>query len=101
MKSVFWTSRAVKDLENVTRFNTKLYGFSKAITIALEIRASTDILENSNFNEIGAIDESFVHLVRDYRKLVNRYCKITYREGKTKIYINRIFDTRQNPTKNK
>ena len=27
--------------------------------------------------------------------------KITYREEKTKIYINRIFDTRQHPNKNK
>ncbi|PIZ07101.1 MAG: type II toxin-antitoxin system RelE/ParE family toxin, partial [Flavobacteriaceae bacterium CG_4_10_14_0_8_um_filter_34_31] len=28
-------------------------------------------------------------------------CKITYREGKTKIFVVRVFDTRQQPSKNK
>jgi plasmid stabilization system protein ParE len=103
IKSVFWTSRATKDLEKITRFNAHLYGFKKAIEIALELQKSTEILENRNydFNQIGAVDTEFTHLKRNYRKLISRHCKITYREGKTKIYINRLFDTRQNPSKNK
>jgi plasmid stabilization system protein ParE len=101
MKPVYWTSRAVKDLEKVTRFNTLLYGFDKAIEFALEIRKSTDILESDDFSQMGAIDEDFIHLAREYRKLIQHHCKITYREGKTKIYINRVFDTRQHPNKNK
>ena len=102
-KPVFWTSRAIKDLEKVTRFNTLLYGFEKSIQIAIKLQKSTEILENPkhNFSEIGATDPEFIHLKRNYRKLVDGYCKITYREGNTKIYINRIFDTRQNPNKNK
>ncbi len=78
-----------------------LYGFNKAIVIATELRESTEVLENYNFKEIGAVDEDFVHLKYEYRKLIHHHCKITYREGKTKIYINRVFDTRQNPNKNK
>lgn len=101
IKPVFWTTRALKDLEKTTRFNALLYGFTKAIEIATEIRKSTETLENSNFSEIGSIDEDFLHLKRKYRKLIHHHCKITYRESKTKIYINRIFDTRQNPNKNK
>ncbi len=101
IKPVYWTSRALKDLEKVTRFNAMLFGFEKAILIALELRESTEILESSNFKEIGAVDEDFVHLKHEYRKLIHYHCKITYREGKSKIYINRVFDTRQNPTKNK
>jgi plasmid stabilization system protein ParE len=101
IKPVFWTTRALKDLEKTTRFNALLYGFKKAIEIALEIRKSTDILENTNFSEIGSVDEDFIHLKREYRKLFHHHCKITYRESKTKIYINRVFDTRQNPNKNK
>jgi plasmid stabilization system protein ParE len=102
-KPVFWTTRATKDLEKTTRFNTNLYGFKKAISIALSIQKTTMILENSNydFSEIGSVDTDFSHLKRNYRKLIDGHCKITYREGKTKIYINRIFDTRQNPNKNK
>lgn len=103
VKPVFWTSRAVKDLEKVTRFNAILYGFKKAIDIAVELRKSTEVLENPDyeFTKVGQIDFEFSHLKRNYRKLINNHCKITYREGKTKIYINRIFDTRQNPNKNK
>jgi plasmid stabilization system protein ParE len=101
IKPVYWTARAIKDLEKVTRFNAMLYGFKKAIVIATELRKGTEILENNNFKEIGTVDEDFVHLKYEYRKLIHNHCKITYREGKTKIYINRIFDTRQNPNKNK
>ena len=91
IKPVFWTTRALKDLEKTTRFNESLYGFTKAI----------EILENSNFSEIGSVDEDFLHLKRKYRKLIHLHCKITYRESQTKIYINRVFDTWQNPNKNK
>ncbi|HAH55516.1 MAG TPA: type II toxin-antitoxin system RelE/ParE family toxin [Flavobacterium sp.] len=101
IKPVYWTSRAIKDLEKVTKFNAMLHGFKKAIVIATELRQSTEILENNNFKEIGSIDEDFAHLKHEYRKLFHYHCKITYREGKTKIYINRVFDTRQNPNKNK
>lgn len=103
IKPVFWTTRAIKDLEKVTRFNTLLYGFEKAIQIATKIRKDTEILENPKYDfcEIGATDLEFAHLKRNYRKLIDVHCKITYREGKTKVYINRIFDTRQNPNKNK
>ena len=100
-KPVFWTARAIKDLEKVTRFNARLFGFKKAIEIALEIRQYTEILEAESFNKIGSVDEYFLHLAWDYKKLICHHCKITYREGKSKIYINRIFDTRQNPAKNK
>lgn len=102
-KPVFWTTRAIKDLEKATRFNALLYGFDKAIQIALKLQKGTEILENSkyDFSEIGSVDAEFAHLKRNYRKLIDGHFKITYREGKTKIYINRIFDTRQNPNKNK
>ena len=98
-----WSSRATKDLEKITRFYIELYGHSKAREIATELRQSTEILERENIDtsKIGAVDESFTHLKQNYRKLVNHHCKITYREGKSKTYIVRIFDTRQNPKKNK
>jgi hypothetical protein len=58
-------------------------------------------LKSFEFSKIGSINEDFTHLKFEYRKLIYHHCKITYREGKDKIYINRIFDTRQNPIKNK
>ena len=34
MKRIFWSLRALKDLEKITRFNTSLFGFEKAIVLA-------------------------------------------------------------------
>jgi hypothetical protein len=52
---------------------------------------------------MGVIDEEFKHLKRDYRKLIEGDVKITYRLSTSKpvVYINRIFDARQRPSKNK
>jgi plasmid stabilization system protein ParE len=79
------------------------YGLEKAQEIVESIREHTEVWENPNYNfkKIGERDEAFSHLKRIYRKLIQRHCKITYREGKTKIYIVRVFDTRRDPKKNK
>jgi len=100
-KPINWTARSLKDMDKITRFNSKLYGVKKAILISNSIGQAVKILDKENFKELGAVDEDFDHLSRNYRKLIYNYCKITYREGKTKIYICKVFDTRQNPNKNK
>lgn len=96
VKPVVWTTRSTKDLEKITTFYTELYGRSKTREIITELRKSTEILSQANINtsKIGAVDESFAHLKHTYRKLLNHYCKITYREGKTMFYITRVFDVR-------
>jgi len=73
------------------------------VAISNELITTIEILENKtfDFSKIGSVDYEFMHLKRSYRKLINGNYKITYREGFEKIYINRIFDTRQNPNKNK
>jgi hypothetical protein len=77
-KPVYWTNRAIKDLEKATKFNAILYGFKKAILIATELRKSTEILKDENFKEIGSIDKDFIHLKYEYRKLIHNHFKITY-----------------------
>lgn len=103
LKPVNWTKRAIKDLENITKFNLKLYDSTKAIEITTNLRKSTDILESLEIDvtEYGQIDDSFLHLKHEYRRLISNHCKITYRIGKSKIYIVRVFDTRQHPYKNR
>jgi hypothetical protein len=66
IKPIFWTNRAIKDLEKVTRFNIKLFGFNKSIKIATEIQEATEILAFFEFNKIGSIDEDFTHLKFEY-----------------------------------
>ncbi len=103
IKPVELTKRAIKDLNKIKSFNKKLLGEEKAEEIIDGIFERLALLENTNINltKIGAIDEQFSHLKHRYRKLIHAYHKITYREGETKIYIVRVFDTRQHPNKNK
>lgn len=103
IKSVSWTKRGLKDLEKVTLFKAKSIGGEKALEVAHTIIDAPKILENPeyDFKNIGSVDESFSHLKREYRKIFCEGCKITYREGKTKIYVTRVFDTRRHPRKNK
>jgi len=101
-KPVFWTTRATKDLEKTTKFYIELYGKVKAREIATELRQRTETLERTDVDitASGSIDQAFSHLKHTYRKFNHHHCKITYRIGKSKIYIVRVFDTRQDPKKN-
>lgn len=103
MRELVWTQRALSDLRTAFDFNLALYGKQKTLEITSKILDRVEILLNPelDFSAVGAPDEDFMHLKRKYRKLIEGHYKITYREGKGKIYINRIFDTRRNPNKNK
>jgi|SRR5690554_3729715 len=102
-KPVELTTRAIKDLEKVREHSTKNFGEEKANGIIDEIFDHIAILESPdhNFTSIGSIDADFTHLRHEYRKLIKHHCKVTYREGISKIYVIRIFDTRQDPKKNR
>lgn len=103
IKPVHWTHRATKDLQKITAFNIELLGADKAREISFEIIDAVLVLENPGFNysEIGAVDESLHFLKRKYRKLIHGHYKINYREGADKIFVSKIFDTRQHPRKNR
>ncbi|AUS06966.1 type II toxin-antitoxin system RelE/ParE family toxin [Pseudotamlana carrageenivorans] len=103
IKPVKWTKRALKDLNKISIFNVKRMGKQKALAIAHNIIDASKILENTayDFENIGSVDEAFDHLKLEYRKIFYKNYKITYRNGKTKIYITRVFDSHQNPNKNK
>lgn len=102
VKQVLLTNRAIKDIVKIRKFNVELYGEKIASKIVDDLFGYIGILENPdpNFTNIGAKDEAFSHLKRNYRKLIINTIKVTYRVGKTKIYVVRVFDTRQNPKKN-
>lgn len=101
-KPVFWTTRATRDLQKTIEFYIELYGKAKAKEIASELRIRTETLKQNDLDitASGSIDKAFSHLKHPYRKLNHHHCKITYRIGKSKIYVVRVFDTRQNPNKN-
>lgn len=103
IKPIKFTKRALKDLEKITKFNIAIFGSKKAKKRAHQIVDTSKILESSeyDFKNIGKKDDFFSHLKRDYRKIFYKKYKITYREGKTNVYIVRVFDTNQNPNKNR
>jgi plasmid stabilization system protein ParE len=92
-KSLIWTKSAYSDLQKIFDFNAKIFGIAFARKVVAEIIEKASILEKPSFNytEIGEVDKDFDYLKRDCRKLIEGHCKITYRIGKSKIYINRIF----------
>jgi plasmid stabilization system protein ParE len=97
-----WTSRAKKDLRKVYRFYTELAGEEKAFEIISTLLDRVDILSDPKYVNIGAIDEQFSHLKYQYKKLIEKNVKLTYRLSVSKhvVYINRVFETRQHPSKN-
>jgi plasmid stabilization system protein ParE len=99
---ISWTARAIKDLRTVFEFYSEQAGHQKAIEIVRSMVEKVDILADTRFVELGAFDEQFAHLQRKYKKLIYKNIKITYRVSDNKhiVYINRVFDTRQNPLRN-
>jgi plasmid stabilization system protein ParE len=98
-----WTSRAKKDLRKVYGFYTELAGEEKAFEIVTALLERVDNLSDVKFVKMGAMDEQFCHLKHQYKKLIEKNVKITYRLSASKpiVYINRVFETRQHPSKNK
>ncbi len=102
VKPLELTKRAIRDLGKLKEFCYNLYGIEKTEAIVRKIFNKLEVLENTDIDltKVRAVDETFLHLKYTYRKLIIKHCKITYRIGKSKIYIVRVFDTRQNPNKN-
>ncbi|MFA7444397.1 MAG: type II toxin-antitoxin system RelE/ParE family toxin [Flavobacteriaceae bacterium] len=65
------TSRALKDLQKIRKFNDVLYGIPKSKEIIKAIFKRIKILEapDVDLTNVGSIDEDFIHLKYEYRKL--------------------------------
>lgn len=100
---IIWTTRATKDLQKVYKFNIELSGEEKAFEFILLLLKRVDLLSDKRFVKMGTIDNDFKYLKREYKKIIEGEIKITYRISTTKpiVYINRVFNTRQDPQKNK
>jgi hypothetical protein len=82
------TSRALKDLQKIRGFNDVLYGIPKSKEIINTVFKTIEILEipDFDFTEIGSIDEDFVHLKYEYRKLIeNHYKTLNPQTQRTKV----------------
>jgi plasmid stabilization system protein ParE len=100
---IVWTARAKKDLRKVYDFYCETLEEEKSFEIVISVLNRVNLLSDKKFARMGAVDEAFKNLKRKYRKLIEKHIKITYRlsESESVVYINRVFDTRQHPSKNK
>ena len=85
-----WTSRAKNDLRKVYEFYVALAGEEKAFEIITSIIGLVGALSDDRFVRMGP------------KKLIDKNVKVTYRLSVSKpvVYINRVFETRQHPSKN-
>ena len=79
--------------------------YKKEASLSVANRIKDDILEKINllkdFKDLGTIDEYLRHMNLGHRKITAGNYKIVYRSEKSTIYITDIFDTQQDPEKQK
>jgi plasmid stabilization system protein ParE len=96
----------IKITEKVEERLKEIYLYYKReASIAIAKRIKDDILKRiktlKDYKELGPIDEHLVKLGLDHRKLTEGNYKIVYRIEKNIIFITDIFDSRQDPNRQK
>lgn len=97
-KEIAWTKRSVNDLNKIYKFYIPKVGEEKAFQFIELLVDEVKIIEKG-FIKIGAKYTSNKFPQIEYRKLIFSHYIIIYRVSSKKIYINKVFDTRQNPLK--
>lgn len=92
---IIWTKKSLKDLQNIYDF-IALESESGAKKVVSSILDTEEVI--SSHPNVGQVEKT-IKLKRTYRYIVEGHCKVIYRVGKSKIYINKVFDTRQHPDK--
>ena len=94
--SIIWTKSALNDLDKIINFISKV-SFILAQEVAFRILARARQLKD--FPLSGQIESALQKSKYEYRFILQGHSKLIYRIENKIIYIERIFDTRQNPRK--
>jgi len=94
---IIWTEASKNDLKNIFYFLLKENSVSKCQSIINQIVNKVDILVE--MPKIGQKEPKFLSLNKEYRRLIYNHYKIIYHILSNTIFINRVFDSRQNPNK--
>lgn len=93
---VIWSVRSLKDLD-------KAHDLLSEDSLSSANRTVETVLERvgqlEKFPKSGPVEQSLAHRKKEHRYLVSGHHKIIYRIEKQKVFIIRVFDTRQNPEK--
>ena len=96
-KEVIWTEHAKSDVSQIYEFNLPIIGEKKSFKIIDSIMAKVEMLSNPIIGGTRYI--SNLHPEINYQKLIISDYLLIYREEGPKIFVNRVFDSRQDPKK--
>jgi len=97
-KEIIWTAQAKGDLQNIYYFNSlALQDEVKAFKLVEDIIKKTDQLNHKISGGTRYISD--LNPTVPYQKLVYKHYIIIYRVEENVVFINKIFDSRQNPKK--
>lgn len=96
-REVVWTRAALTDLQAIYEFNIPLQGEEKALELVEQIRQKADVLCQPIIGCTRFLSRR--HPERNYQKLVIAPYILVFRQIGQVVFVNRIFDSRQNPDK--
>jgi len=88
---IVWTDKSKEDLRSIYHFLCGVISEERAFSFVKKIISEVDVLTRVPF--IGQREQ------KTYRRLVYKNYKIVYHIIDESIYINRVFDSRQDPEK--
>lgn len=96
-REVVWTRAALADLRDIYEFNIPLQGEEKAFELVEHIRQKAETLYQPVIGSSRFISRR--HPERNYQKLVITPYLLIFRQVGKVVFVNRIFDSRQDPSK--
>ena len=97
IKDIIWTDKSKNDLKTIYEFISYTINEKKAFDTISNIIEKVEILYKTP--KVGQREPKFEELKKEYRRLIEQHCKIVYHIMEDTVYINRVFDSRQNPGK--
>lgn len=94
---LYWTTEAKKDLKNIAKYYKKEASKEVASKQTKSIKHYADLLVANPL--LGFKEPLLENTAKEYRSLIHGNYKIVYRIENDIVYINRIFDCRQDPNK--
>lgn len=96
-KEIIWTIRAKEDLQQIYEFNSLVMGEEKAFQLIEQIVKKADVLSTKISGGTRYISQIAPQI--NYQKLILENHLIIFREADNLVFVNRIFDARQDPKK--
>lgn len=94
---IFWTNTSLIQLEKIFIFLKAIESTSYAQKVTQQIIDRTIYLKTNPY--IGPKEPLLAKHKKEYHYLIEGYYKIIYRVDNNKVFVNAVFDCRQNPRK--